>query len=110
MCIDHAANDLGPADANGSCDCGHDHAHGATETESSSANMVRTHLAIDGMTCGHCVDSVTEELSALEGVQSVAVRLNAGGSSKVMVTSAFELDLAAVQAAIDEAGYALAEA
>ncbi len=110
MCTDHANNDLGLTEANGTCDCGHDHAHGSAEAEASSADLVRTHLAVDGMTCGHCVTSVTEELSTLNGVESVAVRLNAGGTSEVMVTSAFELDPAAIQAAIDEAGYSLVEA
>jgi copper chaperone len=70
---------------------------------------VRTHLAVDGMTCGHCVASVTEELSTLHGVHSVDVRLNAGGTSHVMVTSDAVLDPAAIRAAIDEAGYTLVE-
>ncbi len=110
MCTDHANNDLGLTEANSTCNCGHDHAHGSTETGTSSADLIRTHLAVDGMTCSHCVASVTEELNTLEGVESVAVQLNAGGTSKVMVTSAFALDPAAIQAAIDEAGYSLVEA
>ncbi len=71
--------------------------------------IVTTNLLVDGMTCSHCVSSVTEELTALAGVQAVTVELNAGGSSKVTVTSRAELDPAAVHAAIDEAGYALKE-
>jgi copper chaperone len=62
-------------------------------------------LPVVGMTCGHCVQAVTQELTALEGVQDVAVELVPDGTSVVTVTSAAPLDDAAVRAAIDEAGY-----
>jgi copper chaperone len=58
-----------------------------------------------GMTCGHCVASVTEELSELAGVSGVDVVLETGA---VTVTSAEALDEAAVRAAVEEAGYQLA--
>ncbi|KQY96321.1 hypothetical protein ASD19_10325 [Microbacterium sp. Root53] len=60
------------------------------------------------MTCSHCVSSVTEELSALPGVQRVSVDLVAGGVSTVTVDSDAPLDADAVAAAVDEAGYTLA--
>ena len=60
---------------------------------------------VTGMTCGHCVASVTEELEELTGVQDVAVVLETGS---VTVTSAGPLDHDAVRAAVEEAGYALA--
>lgn len=63
---------------------------------------------VTGMTCGHCVAAVTEEVSALPGVTDVAITLVAGGTSVVTVTSDVPLDRAAVAAAVDEAGYALA--
>jgi copper chaperone CopZ len=69
-----------------------------------------TTYGVTGMTCGHCVGAVTEELRTLPGVQDVSVDLNAGGTSAVTVTSGGVLDEAAVRAAIDEAGYELAEA
>lgn len=59
---------------------------------------------VTGMTCGHCVASVTEEVSALPGVSDVQVDLASGA---VTVTSDAELDRAAVAGAVDEAGYAL---
>jgi copper chaperone CopZ len=62
---------------------------------------------VTGMTCGHCVASVTEELHALAGVETVSVALNAGVPSTVTVSAAAPVDDAAVRAAIDEAGYAL---
>jgi copper chaperone CopZ len=60
---------------------------------------------VQGMTCGHCVASVTEELSELPGVESVDVVLETG---LVTVTSATELQRDDVAAAVTEAGYALA--
>lgn len=62
---------------------------------------------VTGMTCGHCVASVTEELSELDGVETVEVELNKGGASVVTVTSAAVLDEGLVRAAITEAGYEL---
>ncbi len=62
-------------------------------------------FAVSGMTCGHCVASVTEEVSEVAGVQSVDVVLETG---QVTVTSAEPVDAAAVQAAVEEAGYQLA--
>jgi copper chaperone CopZ len=61
-----------------------------------------------GMTCGHCVQSVTEELTELSGVTDVDVELVAGGTSQVTVTSDAPLARDDVAAAVDEAGYALA--
>ncbi|HOQ52075.1 MAG TPA: heavy-metal-associated domain-containing protein [Micropruina sp.] len=64
--------------------------------------------SVTGMTCSHCVAAVTEEVSRLDGVSAVDVDLNAGGDSRVTVTSSAPLPLAAVREAVDEAGYTLA--
>jgi copper chaperone CopZ len=56
------------------------------------------------MTCGHCAQSVTNEVAALAGVEKVDVDL---GSGAVTVTSQEPLDADAVRAAVDEAGYQL---
>ena len=61
--------------------------------------------AVSGMTCGHCVASVTEEVSAIAGVDAVEVVLETGA---LTVTSQTPLDRALVAAAVAEAGYALA--
>jgi copper ion binding protein len=66
-------------------------------------NVVQT-FAVTGMTCGHCVHSVTTEVGAVPGVTAVAVDLEAG---TVTVTSEVPIDAAAVGAAVDEAGYEL---
>lgn len=63
-----------------------------------------------GMTCGHCVQAVTAEVTALPGVTDVVVDLVAGGTSQVTVTSDAPLARDDVAAAVDEAGYALASA
>ncbi len=60
---------------------------------------------VTGMTCGHCVASVTEEVSEIAGVENVDVDLASGA---VTVTSTEPLDDDAVRAAVEEAGYALA--
>lgn len=79
--------------------------------------MTTTDYFVSGMTCNHCVSSVTEEISAIGGVDSIEVFLNfqrgegaeaTSGVSRVTVTSATPLDAAAVTAAIQEAGYQLA--
>jgi copper chaperone CopZ len=62
---------------------------------------------VTGMTCGHCVSSVKEELGELAGVDSVDVELNVGGASAVTVNSAHALDVDQVRSAIVEAGYEL---
>ncbi|WP_404350467.1 heavy-metal-associated domain-containing protein [Phycicoccus jejuensis] len=63
-----------------------------------------------GLTCGHCAHAVTEELTALDGVDDVAVEVVSGGESVVTVTGR-ELTRAEVAAALDEAGdYALVPA
>ena len=60
---------------------------------------------VTGMTCGHCVTSVTEEITAINGVTDVAVDLPTGA---VTVTSNDPVDEARVRAAVEEAGYQLA--
>ncbi|MGV8858053.1 heavy-metal-associated domain-containing protein [Rhodoglobus sp.] len=62
---------------------------------------------VEGMTCNHCVSSVTEELTEVDGVTEVTVDLVSGLPSTVSVTSDAPLDDATVGAAIEEAGYTL---
>jgi copper chaperone CopZ len=65
---------------------------------------VRSTYSVTGMTCGHCVQAVTEELTKVPGVHDVRVDLVTG---EVSVTSDAQLPIDAVRAAVDEAGYAL---
>jgi copper chaperone CopZ len=59
---------------------------------------------VTGMTCGHCVASVTEEVRELPGVVAVDVSLETG---RLSVSSSRPLDEASVRAAVEEAGYRL---
>lgn len=60
---------------------------------------------VQGMTCGHCVSSVSEEVQEISGVENVDVILETGA---LTVTSSQDLDDVAVRAAVEEAGYQLA--
>lgn len=57
------------------------------------------------MTCEHCVKAVTEEVTAIEGVETVEVDL---GTGAVTVTSPTDPSREQMAAAVDEAGYTLA--
>jgi copper chaperone CopZ len=72
---------------------------------SNTMSPVSTTVNVSGMTCGHCVSSVSEELEALEGVEAVDVDLNAGGISTVTITSDKELSRSEIGEAVAEAGY-----
>lgn len=63
-----------------------------------------TEFKVKGMTCEHCVRSVTDEVARLDGVSNVVVDLGAG---QVSVTSETEIAQEAVRAAVEEAGYEL---
>lgn len=68
---------------------------------------MNTTITVSGMTCGHCVSSVKEELTEVPGVQSVSVDLNAGGISPVTIESTRELSSEETAAAVQEAGYTI---
>ncbi len=67
----------------------------------SSSSSTSTFQVI-GMTCGHCVNAVTQEISKLDGVTRVDIDLPTGS---VTVESDEPVDPAAVAAAVGEAGY-----
>lgn len=66
--------------------------------------MNKTSYTVAGMTCGHCADAVTSEITAIDGARGVDVDLVSG---RVTVTSDDPLPVARVRAAVDEAGFAL---
>ena len=59
---------------------------------------------VPGVHCGHCEAAVKQEVSSVAGVESVHVDLE----SKLVTITGRELDDAALRAAIDEAGYEVA--
>ncbi|WP_445187643.1 heavy-metal-associated domain-containing protein [Pseudonocardia sp. Cha107L01] len=66
----------------------------------------RTTVTVTGMTCEHCARSVTEELSAVNGVHTVEVTVSSG---KVTISSDRELSGAEIASAVDTAGYSMAD-
>ena len=66
--------------------------------------MTTTTYKVTGMTCEHCANAVTTEVSALGGVCAVQVQLVPNGVSLVTVAAAAPLPDAEVSAALDEAG------
>ena len=98
--------DLGLKDTNAGCACCA--APAAADTPAATDTAVTEDILVTGMTCSHCVSSVTEELTAIDGVENVTVDLNAGGTSRVTIHSVAPIGSEELKAAVEEAGYALA--
>jgi copper chaperone len=67
--------------------------------------MFSESIIVTGMSCGHCVASVTEELTAVPGVRNVAVDLASG---RVDLQSDQRIDPSDLRRAVAEAGFELA--
>jgi len=120
--VTDASADAGGCCGGGSCACSSGASASAafdlagsrglvTATPELNASMTAagdTEFLVTGMTCGHCVSSVKEEVGQVAGVDAVEVVLKKGGASRVTVTSADPVDADAVRAAVEEAGYQLA--
>ncbi|MER3390381.1 MAG: heavy metal-associated domain-containing protein [Microcella sp.] len=103
----------------GACMCGHGGSDASAATASTSASAeagmanggapgsLAVEYLVTGMTCGHCVSSVKEEVGAIDGVDAVEVVLKKDGASRVTVRSSTSISPEKVRAAVDEAGYAL---
>lgn len=66
--------------------------------------MAETSYLVKGMTCEHCVASVTEEVGEIAGVRTVDVDLATG---RVTIASDEPIPAEQVAAAVTEAGYEL---
>jgi copper ion binding protein len=66
--------------------------------------MTQATYLVEGMSCGHCVRAVSEEVGKLDGVTAVDVDLASG---RVTIDADPALDTDAVRAAVEEAGYSL---
>lgn len=100
--------ELGLKDTGAGCACCAAPSTSTTQQQPADAG-VSTTLLVEGMTCGHCVASVTEELPAVPGVGDVTVALTAGGTSTVTVRSSASVDADALRAAVAEAGYTVSD-
>lgn len=63
---------------------------------------ITSEYVVSGMHCHHCVSSVTEEISGINGVTGVKVDLDSG---QLIVISDTEIPFQSIEAAVDEAGY-----
>ncbi len=63
--------------------------------------MTELTYTVPDMSCGHCEQAVSSELQEVAGVESVDVDLD----TKLVTIRGFDLDDAALRAAIEEAGY-----
>jgi copper chaperone len=61
-------------------------------------------VTVVGMTCGHCVSSVREEVGAIAGVIDVDVDLKSG---RVTIGSTAPIDRSVIKGAVEDAGYEL---
>ena len=103
------SNDLGLTDKNHVCACATD-SHAATISDATahvSDAVIREQFLVEGMTCNHCVASVTEEVTAIDGVESVSVDLQVGGASRITVVSDRPVPVEQVRNAVTEAGYSM---
>ncbi|MGW2018815.1 heavy-metal-associated domain-containing protein [Streptomyces sp. NPDC001927] len=71
-----------------------------------TTTALTTVYQVKGMTCGHCEGAVSSEISEIAGVSSVKAVASTG---QVTVVSETALDVEAVRAAVDEAGYELVD-
>ena len=67
-------------------------------------------INVDGMTCDHCVNAVTEEISKIPGVTEVKIDLHVGEISQVAINAGIEISYADIAAAVEEAGYSIVPA
>ena len=94
-------SDVSAPEATGGCGCG------CSEVAAEApAGAVQATYTVEGMTCGHCVKAVTEEVSAIAGVTGVDVDLATG---RLVVSSDAPVDFDRIVEAVAEAGdYTLA--
>ena len=64
-------------------------------------------INVEGMTCDHCVNAVTEEISKIPGVTEVNIDLHAGEISPVTISAGIEISDVDIAAAVEEAGYSI---
>lgn len=60
-----------------------------------------TNYTVTGMTCGHCVNAIKEEVAAVPGVTAVELTLEGG---KLEITSEAAVDFDRIVEAVYEAG------
>ena len=78
------------------------------EKSAAPVEIVETSLDIGGMTCDHCVASVTKGINELDGIESVTVTLD--DSTAVVKYNASALDIDDIKKAVEKRGYTVKSA
>lgn len=69
--------------------------------------MAKSVLNIEGMSCGHCVESITEVLHGLTGVQEASVVLEENAAS--ISYDEAKITVSEIKKAVEDAGYSVTE-
>jgi copper chaperone len=77
----------------------------SSEPSSSHVGTGDVEFAVEGLTCGHCVQTVEKAVSALEGVESASIEFVPGGGSRLIVGG--QANSVAVREAVTSAGYSV---
>lgn len=67
--------------------------------------MSTTDYTVTGLTCNHCVMTVSRAVALVPGVSGVSIDLVANGESTLHLQSDGDIDSAAVETAVETAGY-----
>ena len=65
--------------------------------------MKTIEVQVEGMSCQHCVQAVRDSLNALGGIDEISIDLDTGN----VRLQGISIDLAAVEKAVEAAGYSL---
>lgn len=106
MCGSETREDLNltPATDNG-CACCSTDSSPVVSAPAVPAEAAATRYKLKGLTCGHCARTVETAVAAVQEVESATVELVAAGISSLTVSG--NADMASLQAAVENAGYAL---
>ena len=106
MCGSDTRKDLNlsPADNSG-CACCSTDSTAVVSTPAVPAEAAGMRYGVEGLTCGHCVETVETAVSSVTGVESATVELVTSGISALSVTGGASRKT--VQAAVENAGYSL---
>ncbi|UIK89813.1 heavy-metal-associated domain-containing protein [Arthrobacter polaris] len=110
MCANNTRKDLNLTPvSNSTCGCCSTEtaliSSASSDSDSDSPETAGTSYALEGLTCGHCVNTAETAISAVAGVESATVELVAGGISTLSIIG--DARMAQVQAAVENAGYTL---
>lgn len=75
----------------------------AEQTTAAPAEIVEASLSIGGMTCEHCVMSVTKGINGVEGIETVSVTLD--DSTAIVKYNAAAVAMDDIKKAVEKRGY-----